>query len=48
MDLSTVSRRQLPRMEQLLNGRPRRVLGRNTPAEIHAIELLKHQQAQPA
>ena len=48
MDLSTVTRRQLNRIEHLLNSRPRRVLGRKTPDEIHAIELLKYQQARHA
>jgi IS30 family transposase len=35
MDLSTVSRRELTRIESRLNGRPRRVLGRKTPLEVH-------------
>ena len=43
-DLSLVSRRELTRIEQLLNGRPRRVLQRRTPDEAYAAALLKHQQ----
>ena len=43
-DLSTASRRDLTHIEQRLNGRPRRVLGRKTPDEVHDIALLKYQQ----
>jgi transposase, IS30 family len=43
-DLSTASRRDLTHIEQRLNGRPRRVLGRKTPDEVHDLALLKYQQ----
>ena len=42
-DLSTASRHDLNHIEQRLNGRPRRVLGRKTPDEVHAIALLQYQ-----
>jgi transposase, IS30 family len=42
-DLSTASRRDLNHIEQRLNGRPRRVLGRKTPDEVHDAALLKYQ-----
>lgn len=42
-DLSIVSRRELTRFEQRLNGRPRRVLARKTPDEVHALASLKYQ-----
>ena len=42
-DLSTASRRDLTHIEQRLNGRPRRVLGRKTPDEVHDIALLNCQ-----
>ena len=45
-DLSTASRRDLTRIEQRLNGRPRRVLGRKTPDEANALALLNYQQQQ--
>ena len=45
-DLSTTSRRELTRIEQRLNGRPRRVLGRKTPDEANEAALLRHQQKQ--
>ena len=38
-DLSTASRRDLNHIEQRLNGRPRRVLGRKTPGEAHERAL---------
>ena len=38
-DLSTATRRNLDHIEQRLNGRPRRVLGRKTPDEVHALAL---------
>jgi transposase, IS30 family len=45
-DLSTASRRDLDHIERRLNGRPRRVLGRKTPDEVH--ELASHAfQPQP-
>jgi len=47
-DLSSASRRDLNRIEQRLNGRPRRVLGRKTPDEAHELALLNYQQQQPA
>jgi len=45
-DLSLVSRRELTRIEHLLNGRPRRVLHRKTPDEVYATELRKYQYKQ--
>ena len=45
-DLSTASRRDLTRIEQRLNGRPRRVLGRKTPDEAYELVLLAYQQQQ--
>ena len=45
-DLSTASRRELTRIEQRLNGRPRRVLGRKTPDEANELALLNYQQQQ--
>ena len=45
-DLSTASRRDLTRIEQRLNGRPRRVLGRKTPDEAYELALLKYQKQQ--
>ena len=47
-DLSTASRRELTRIEQRLNGRPRRVLGRKTPDEATELALLNYQQTQSA
>ena len=43
-DLSVHSRADLTAIERLLDNRPRRVLGRKTPQEVHDLELLKHQQ----
>ena len=39
-DLSTASQRDLTRIEERLNGRPRRVLGRKTPNEANEMALL--------
>jgi IS30 family transposase len=47
-DLSVYSRADLSFIERRLNGRPRRVLGRRTPQEVHELELLKHQQPRQA
>ena len=47
-DLSTASRRDLTRIEQRLNGRPRRVLGRKTPDEAYELALHKYQHKQAA
>lgn len=38
-DLSTANRGYLDHIETRLNGRPRRVLGRKTPAEFHELAL---------
>jgi len=43
-DLSTFSHRELTRIEQRLNGRPRRVLGRKTPDEVNELALQTYQQ----
>src|SRR5256885_10408179 len=45
-DLSLVSRRELTRIEHLLNGRPRRVLQRKTPHDAHELALQKYQHEQ--
>jgi transposase, IS30 family len=41
-DLATASQRDLTRIEERLNGRPRRVLGRKTPNEANEMALLNH------
>jgi transposase, IS30 family len=45
-DLSTASQRDLTRIEERLNGRPRRVLGRKTPNEALELALLNYQRHQ--
>jgi transposase, IS30 family len=47
-DLSTASRHDLDHIEQRLNGRPRRVLGRKTPEEAHQLALRTFQPPTPA
>jgi transposase, IS30 family len=47
-DLSTVTQRELTRIEERLNGRPRRVLGRKTPNEANELALLNYQSLQLA
>jgi len=47
-DLSRFSRRDLTRIEQRLNNRPRRVLHRKTPNEVYESALLHHQTLQAA
>jgi IS30 family transposase len=46
-DLSTATRRDLDHIEQRLNGRPRRVLGRRTPYEAHALAVRAFQPKLP-
>jgi len=47
-DLSIFSRVELTSIERRLNGRPRRVLGRQTPSEVHELALRTYQQQQHA
>ena len=43
-DLSAVSRREIKKVQDLLNGRPRKVLNWRTPAEAFAELVTQHQQ----
>ena len=45
-DLSTASQHDLTHIEERLNGRPRRVLGRKTPNEANDLALLNYQRQQ--
>jgi IS30 family transposase len=43
-DLSAVSRREIRKVQDLLNGRPRKVLNWRTPAEVFEALVKQHQQ----